>query len=77
MNENVALTNMYLGIATLAAAELPVERMAVALNNRDQEDEHSCFSDNTHRDIIQNLQGIVNVYHGKYRDIEGASLADL
>lgn len=77
MNENVALTNMYLGIATLAAAELPIERMSVALNNRDQEDEHSCFSDNTHRDIIQNLQGIINVYHGKYRDIEGASLAGL
>lgn len=77
LNENTALTNIYLGIATLVTSELPVERMAVALDNHDQEDEHSCFSDNTHRDIALNLQGIINVYHGKYGNIDGASLADL
>ncbi|WP_411377046.1 imelysin family protein [Flavobacterium psychrophilum] len=60
--ENEALKNMYLGITTLISAELPVERMEVALGNADQEDEHSCFSDNTHRDIILNLQGVINVY---------------
>lgn len=77
MNADEALTNIYLGIATLATAELPVERMAVALSNHDQEDEHSCFSDNTHRDIALNLEGIINVYHGTYGDISGPSLADL
>lgn len=77
LNTDTALTNIYLGIATLATAELPVERMSVALNNADQEDEHSCFSDNTHRDITQNLQGIINVYHGTYGSISGPSLADL
>jgi putative iron-regulated protein len=75
--ENVALKNMYLGITTLISAELPVERMETALGNADQEDEHSCFSDNTHRDIILNLQGVVNVYQGKYGTIDGASLEDL
>lgn len=75
--ENEALKNMYLGITTLISAELPVERMEVALGNADQEDEHSCFSDNTHRDIILNLQGVINVYQGKYGSIDGASLEDL
>lgn len=75
--ENVALKNMYLGITTLISAELPVERMETALGNADQEDEHSCFSDNTHRDIILNVQGVVNVYQGKYGSIDGPSLEDL
>lgn len=75
--ENEALKNIYTGIATLATAELAIERMDVALLGEDQEDEHSCFSDNTHRDIRLNLQGIVNVYTGHYDDIDGPSLADL
>ncbi len=75
--ENTALQNIYTGIATLAAAELAVERMDVALLNQDQEDEHSCFSDNTHRDIYLNLKGVVNVYQGKFSNIDGPSLEDL
>ena len=77
LDENVALKNIYLGITTLISAELPVERMEVALENADQEDEHSCFSDNTHRDVILNLQGVINVYQGKFGTIEGASLQKL
>lgn len=75
--EDVALKNMYLGVTTLISAELPVERMETALGNADQEDEHSCFSDNTRRDIILNLQGVINVYQGKYDSIDGPSLEDL
>lgn len=75
--EDTALQNMYLGITTLAAAELAVERMDVALANMDQEDEHSCFSDNTHRDIYLNFKGVYNVYKGTYGNITGASLEDL
>lgn len=74
---NTAIKNMYLGITTLVTAELPIERMDVALGNADQEDEHSCFSDNTHRDIYLNLQGVINVYKGKYGMIQGASLENL
>ncbi|GEP52074.1 lipoprotein precursor [Flavobacterium noncentrifugens] len=77
MDENQAITNIYLGITTLAQAELAVERMDVALISENQEDEHSCFSDNTHRDIALNLQGIVNVYEGHYGSVDGASLQDL
>lgn len=75
--EDVALKNIYLGITTLISAELPVERMETAVGNADQEDEHSCFSDNTHRDIALNLQSVINIYQGKYGSIDGASLEDL
>ncbi len=77
LSQDVAIKNIYLGLTTLISAELPVERMDVALGNADQEDEHSCFSDNTHRDIILNLQGVINVYQGKYGTTDGASLEDL
>lgn len=77
-----ALRNVLTGIVTLAKSELAVERMFVAVNNQDQEDEHSCFSDNTHRDIITNAQGIANVWRGRYERtdgsvVEGPALADL
>jgi putative iron-regulated protein len=75
--ENDAIKNIYLGITTLVSAELPIERMNTAVENANQEDEHSCFSDNTHRDIALNLQGVVNVYQGKYGTIDGPSLEDL
>ena len=75
--ENTAVKNIYLGITTLVMAELPVERMEVALENANQEDEHSCFSDNTHRDIFLNMQGVINIYEGKFGAIEGASLQAL
>lgn len=76
------LRNMITGIATLAESELAVDRMFVAVNNQDQEDEHSCFSDNTHRDIITNAQGVANVWRGRYERtdgtvVSGPSLADL
>ncbi|CAZ95421.1 imelysin family protein [Zobellia galactanivorans] len=77
LSEEEALSNMLTSIAELSSSELAVERMAVALNKQDQEDEHSCFSDNTHRDIRLNLQGIKNVYTGSYGAVDGLSLADL
>ncbi|QCU89238.1 imelysin family protein [Thiomicrorhabdus sediminis] len=55
------------GIGTLAEGELAGERMQIALSADSQEDEQSCFSDNTHRDIWLDVQGIVNIYYGDYR----------
>ena len=77
-----ALSNILTGIGTLSKAELAGERIFVALDNQDQEDEHSCFSDNTHRDIILNAEGIQNVIAGEYKRLDGtvvkgASLLDL
>jgi len=46
------------GAASLIAIELRGERFAVALDSGMQEDEHSCFSDNTLLDLRANLAGI-------------------
>lgn len=77
LNNDVALKNMLKGIASLSKSELAVERMSVALVNQDQEDEHSCFSDNTHRDVRLNLEGIANVYRGHFNTVDGTSLEDI
>lgn len=66
-----AIRKMMVGMAVLSGAELSGERMYVAYDNMDQEDEHSCFSDNTHRDIILNAKGIHNVYTGTYQRVDG------
>jgi putative iron-regulated protein len=65
------------GMGSLAGAELSGERMSVAVVNQDQEDEHSCFSDNTHRDIHNNALAIQNAYLGRYGSSDGPGLDDL
>jgi len=72
-----ALRRMLQGMGSLSGAELSGERMTVALDNRDQEDEHSCFSDNTHRDLRANALAIQNAYLGRYGTIDGPGLDDL
>ncbi len=77
-----SLTKIIQGLGSLSKGELAGERMAVALTNEDQEDEHSCFSDNTHIDIQMNFTGIENVYKGQYTRpngnvIKGRSLSDI
>ena len=54
------------GMGTLSEGELAGERMQIALSSDSQEDEHSCFSDNTHRDIWLNATGVSNAYYGDY-----------
>jgi putative iron-regulated protein len=77
-----AIANILRGIGALSKGELAGERMTVALENGDQEDEHSCFSDNTKADIAMNFKGIDNVYKGSYTSsngtvTSGTSLSDL
>ena len=76
LDEDNAIKNILTALATLSKSELGGERVFVAYDNQDQEDEHSCFSDNTHRDIRLNLAGIANVYRGSYSSISGDSLED-
>ncbi len=54
------------GMGTLSEAELAGERMQISLAGNSQEDEHSCFSDNTHRDIWLNAEGVSNLFTGVY-----------
>jgi putative iron-regulated protein len=82
LEADVAVSNIMTGMGILGKSELAGERIYTALDNQDQEDEHSCFSDNTHRDIILNLEGIENIYLGTYTSSTGAvtsgtSLSDI
>ncbi|MBK9755141.1 MAG: iron-regulated protein [Nannocystis sp.] len=72
-----SLTKILLGMGSLSGAELSGERMGVAFDTREQEDEHSCFSDNTHRDLYNNALGLENVYLGRYGALDGVGLGDL
>ena len=77
LDSNEALTNIITGIGELSRGELAGERMTVAYEARSQEDEHSCFSDNTVKDIIGNARGIQMVWLGDYGDTRGPGLVDL
>ena len=82
LNDNEALKRILFGMGSLSLGELAGERMNVALLAHSQEDEHSCFSDNTHNDIAMNIQGIQNIFKGSYQrldgsTLQGASLAEL
>ena len=72
-----ALTKIFRGIGALSSHELAGERMAVAFESRDQEDEHSCFSDNTNADVVNDLRGIRMVYNGSGPDDDAAHQASL
>jgi putative iron-regulated protein len=69
-----SLRKVFVGLGSLSRGELAGERMEVALASQDQEDEHSCFSDNTHRDVVNNALGIENVWLGRYRRVDGTVL---
>jgi len=69
-----ALRRMLQGMGSMSGSELSGERMGTALDNRDQEDEHSCFSDNTHRDLRGNAISLQNIYLGTFGGIDGPGL---
>lgn len=76
------LRKMLFGMGSLSLGELAGERMKVALEASSTEDEHDCFSDNTHNSHFYNEQGIYNVFNGSYTrvdgsEVKGASIKDL
>jgi len=73
-----AITDMITGIGELSRGELAGERMNVAYEQRDQENEHSCFSDNTTADLLANATSISNVWNGTFAGAaDGPGLAEL
>lgn len=76
------LAAMLTGMGSLSYGELAGERMKLGLMLNDPEEEHDCFSDNTHNSHYYDALGIRNVYLGRYtrpdgRTVEGPSLAAL
>jgi putative iron-regulated protein len=70
IDEKTALSQIFSGLGVFIKSELANERIAVAVLTPSEEDEHSCFSDNTHRDIAQNYQGFKNILFGTYNGID-------
>jgi putative iron-regulated protein len=59
------------GMGTLSGPELSGERLTVAYETKDQENEHSCFSDNTQADLVFDAIGVQNLCLGTYRRPSG------
>jgi putative iron-regulated protein len=75
------LVTILTGLGSLSYGELAGERMKLGLILHDPEEEHDCFSDNTHNSHYYDEVGMYGIYTGKYTGIDGkvlsgASLAD-
>ncbi|MGR3661896.1 MAG: imelysin family protein [Paracoccaceae bacterium] len=81
-NESAGISAMLTGMGSLSYGEQAGERMRLGLLLNDPEEEHDCFSDNTHNSHYYDGLGVQNVYLGEYVRIDGAvvsgpSLSDL
>jgi putative iron-regulated protein len=79
---DAGISTILTGMGSLSYGELAGERMKLGLLLHDPEEEHDCFSDNTHNSHLYDAIGIRNVYTGRYerRDgtvVEGPSVAKL
>ena len=68
------LRKMLFGMGSLSLGELAGERLKVALEAHSPEDEHDCFSDNTHNSMFFNAKGVRNVYLGEYTRLDGTKM---
>ncbi len=68
------LRKMLFGMGSLSLGELAGERMKVSLEANSPEDEHDCFSDNTHFSHFYDAKGVRNVYLGEYTRLDGNRL---
>lgn len=81
-DEDAGIVAMLTGMGSLSYGEQAGERMKLGVLLNDPEEEHDCFSDNTHNSHYYDGLGVQNVYLGEYirvngELVSGASLADL
>lgn len=81
-NPDAGVIAIVTGMGSLSYGEQAGERMRLGLMLNDPEEEHDCFSDNTHNSHFYDGLGVWNVYNGSYTRVDGsvisgASLADL
>lgn len=81
-DEGAGITAILTGMGSLSYGEQAGERMRLGLMLNDPEEEHDCFSDNTHNSHYYDGLGVQNVYLGQYvrsdgRLVSGVSLSDL
>lgn len=81
-DEAAGISMMLTGMGSLSYGELAGQRMKLGVLLNDPEEEHDCFSDNTHYSHYYDGVGIQNIYQGSYTRLDGstvtgASLYDL
>ena len=79
-NEKAQLSTILTGLGSLSYGELAGERMKLGVLLHDPEEEHDCFSDNTHNSHYNDQVGMMEIWNGKYegsKTVSGASIAEL
>ncbi|MEZ5593224.1 MAG: imelysin family protein [Gammaproteobacteria bacterium] len=62
------------GLGSLSYGELAGERIKLGLILHDPEEEHDCFSDNTHNSHYYDQVGMLSIYSGTYQRVDGSTL---
>ncbi len=80
--EEGGLSTILTGLGSLSYGELAGERMKLGLLLHDPEEEHDCFSDNTHNSHYYDQVGMMAIWNGKYQrtdgsDVTGPSIREL
>ncbi|WP_370343929.1 imelysin family protein [Pararhodobacter marinus] len=70
-DEAAGISAILTGMGSLSYGELAGERIRLGLMLNDPEEEHDCFSDNTHYSHYYDAVGIRNVYVGEYTRVDG------
>ena len=70
--EEQGISTILTGMGSLSFGEVAGERMKLGLLLHDPEEEHDCFSDNTHMSHFNDAIGVQNVYLGKYTRVDGS-----
>ncbi|WP_226782618.1 imelysin family protein [Oceaniglobus trochenteri] len=71
-DETAGIRAILTGMGSLSYGEQAGERMKLGVLLNDPEEEHDCFSDNTHNSHYYDGLGMRNVYHGEYVRIDGS-----
>ena len=72
-----ALNAIFTGMGALSYGELAGDRIKLGLMLHDPEEEHDCFSDNTHNSHYYDQIGIENIYLGRYKRSDGTMIQGL
>lgn len=69
-----ALAPIFTGLGSLSYGELGGERMKLGLILHDPEEEHDCFSDNTHNSHYYDIVGMNEIWKGHYTRVDGSKI---
>jgi putative iron-regulated protein len=73
-NPQEGLAAMFTGLGSLSYGELAGERTKLGLMLHDPEEEHDCFSDNTHNSHYYDQLGMWDIYNGAYKRVDGSEV---